>query len=95
MEYVISMGVTKVTAEKNFRLNVWFSHSTMARIHLFQNYTIEGTARLGIFFYKLVSTEELVLEYVISTRVTKVTAEMNFSLNVWFSYITTERIHLF
>jgi len=40
LEYVISMGVTKVTAEKNFSLNVLFSHSTTERIHLSQNYTV-------------------------------------------------------
>ena len=60
LEYVISLGVTKGTPKKNFSLNVWFSHSTKARNHLLQNYTLLGTFRLGIFFYKLVSTEGLV-----------------------------------
>jgi len=40
LEYVTSMGVTNGTPEKNFSLNFWFSHSTKARIHLLQNYTV-------------------------------------------------------
>ena len=95
LEYVISMRVTKVTAEKNFSLNIWLSYITTERIHLFQNYIVFGTVWLVIFFYKLVSTEGLFLEYVISMGVTKVTPEKNFCLNVWFSHSSMARIHLF
>ena len=48
------MGITNGTPEKNFSLNFWFSHSTKARIHLLQNYSVKGTLRLGIYFYQLV-----------------------------------------